>query len=91
MPHVLTRYVCDRCMGRHSYGTFTSTLSQTNKKLKKHYKALGEALREQVAPLILQTYMQQLDGLRQGQYCTRRVLFCYLFFLNEMYGRTALA
>ena len=64
-----------------------SLTTKAEKKLKKLHKALADALREQVAPLILHVYLQQLDGIRQGRYCTARVLYAYLFMLTEMCGR----
>ena len=69
------------------YATFTSTLgldSTTDKKQKRLYKALGDAIREQVSPLIVQAYLQQLDGISHGRYCTPRVLHAYIFMLCEM-------
>ena len=60
--------------------------SKSEVKRKKQYKALASALREQVAPLIVQFYLQQLEGVRQGRYCTTRVLHAYLFMLCEAYG-----
>ena len=77
----------ERWCDRSSYGTPSSFFALSTKlpaKTKKLYTALGSALRDQVAPLILQVYMQQLDGVRLGRYCTPRVLHAYFFFVNEM-------